>query len=299
MSDQQFERAVVDWLEDGSDRTPRRAIDGVLLAIKTTTQERDLRIPGRFLQMPALSRATSIAAVALVAVVGASGLMYLASNRPGGVGSQGTAAPTPTPTTAATTEPSLAPTPRPSEVAKGIYGWKTYTSAVYDYTVSYPDDWVIADAATQKWKPGESEETPSSDLFTTPEGTPENEGMAYFALQFPAPTGADLRTWNGLLGALTEMCAKPAEFVYNTCPREDLVTQLCLGTDCQPVALVMEDGFPRAIFGDTDTGIFTYIQMGRRDDFPAAAKYGGTVMLLKSILSQLGVRELGPGETPN
>ena len=31
-----FERAVRDWLEDGSDRTPRPAIDAVLLAVKTT-----------------------------------------------------------------------------------------------------------------------------------------------------------------------------------------------------------------------------------------------------------------------
>ena len=29
MSDRQFERAVIDWLEDGIDRMPERAIDGV------------------------------------------------------------------------------------------------------------------------------------------------------------------------------------------------------------------------------------------------------------------------------
>ena len=36
--DRAFERAVDDWLEDGSDRTPRPAVDAVLLAIKTTPQ---------------------------------------------------------------------------------------------------------------------------------------------------------------------------------------------------------------------------------------------------------------------
>ena len=56
MSDQLFERAVRDWLEDGSDRTPRPAIDAVLLAVKTTRQERDLRIPRRFTQMPTYMR---------------------------------------------------------------------------------------------------------------------------------------------------------------------------------------------------------------------------------------------------
>jgi hypothetical protein len=94
MSDQLFERAVTDWLEDGSDRTPRSAIDGVLLAVKTTRQERDLRIPWRFTTMPALSRATGIAAVALVAAVGTAGLIYLNAGGPGAFGGPSTPAPT-------------------------------------------------------------------------------------------------------------------------------------------------------------------------------------------------------------
>ena len=94
MSDQLFERAVRDWLEDGSDRTPRPAIDAVLLAVKTTRQERDLRIPRRFTQMPTYMRLA--AGIAIVAVVGVGALAYFNGGPNTG------APPTPAPTTQAT-----------------------------------------------------------------------------------------------------------------------------------------------------------------------------------------------------
>jgi len=39
--------------------------------------------------------------------------------------------------------------------------------------------------------------------------------------------------------------------------------------------------------------------IGRPDDFPAAARYGGTVALLKAILAQVDIRAPLPGETPH
>jgi hypothetical protein len=110
MSDQQFERAVRDWLEDGSDRTPRSAIDGVLLAVRTTRQERDLRIPWRFTRMTTTMRLA--AGIAIVAVIGVGALQLLGPGS--GIGSK----PTPSPTT------FVAPTPTalPSAVAPGITG---------------------------------------------------------------------------------------------------------------------------------------------------------------------------------
>ena len=98
VSDQLFERAVRDWLEDGSDRTPRPAIDAVLLAVKTTRQERDLRIPRRFKQMPTYMRLA--AGIAIVAVVGVGVLAYFTGGPNTG------APPTPAPTTQATPTPS-------------------------------------------------------------------------------------------------------------------------------------------------------------------------------------------------
>ena len=73
--DQLFERAVDDWLDAGSDRTPRPAVDAVLLAIRTTPQERDLRIPWR---IPNMSNPLRLgAAIAVIAVVGVLGLNFL------------------------------------------------------------------------------------------------------------------------------------------------------------------------------------------------------------------------------
>lgn len=94
MSDRTFERAVLDWLEDGSNRTPPPAIEAVLLAVRTTPQERGLWLPRRIHLMPALSRATGIAAVALVAAVGTGGLIYLSAGGPGGSAGPATPAPT-------------------------------------------------------------------------------------------------------------------------------------------------------------------------------------------------------------
>ena len=289
------ERILDAYLAPEADRLPDRVIDAALDEVARTPQRRALRVPWRFPDMPALSRATGIAAVALVAVVAVGGIMYVSSNNSGNVGSQNTPVPTVEPTAAPTPEP----TAEPSFVAPGITGWKTYTSAVYGYTISYPEDWSVAARATQKWQPGESEDAPSRDVFLNPDAV-DGDQIVFEALQFPGPAGADLGSWDGLLAALTEMCAKPAKFFAETpCPSEG-VTRMCLGSSgCQPVAFVHDNDLPRALFGDPETGIFTYILVGRVDDFPAASRYGGTVMLLKSILGELGVREPQPGETPN
>ena len=42
-----FDRAVDRWLDDGSDATPSEVIDAVLLAVRSTPQERDFRVPWR------------------------------------------------------------------------------------------------------------------------------------------------------------------------------------------------------------------------------------------------------------
>lgn len=70
MSDRTFERAVRDWLDDGSDRTPRHAIDAVLLAVKTTPQERDLRLPRLAWRPRTMFDRLAVAAVAAVVAIG-------------------------------------------------------------------------------------------------------------------------------------------------------------------------------------------------------------------------------------
>lgn len=300
MSDRQFERAVSDWLEDGSDRTPRRAIDGVLLAVKTTPQERDLRIPWRFKSMPALSRATGIAAVALVAVVGAGALLYLNSSSPSGPGG---------PTTpAATQAPTTAPTAAPTATPPAIPGWTTYDSAVYGFTMAYPSDWKVEAPAEHKWQtdePAVVDGWPWADAFASPDGE-----IGMWVFQVPAPAGSDLDTWHGLTAAFGDVCEVPSFGPCNFQRVDDrdptTLFDMCLGQqECKPALLVLKgddglspSGDPWGVLSDPDTNTITFFQMGRPDDFPQAAKYGGTVALLKAILAQVDVREPEPGETP-
>jgi hypothetical protein len=282
MSDHLFDRAVRDWLEDGSDRTPRSAIDGVLLAVKTTPQERDLRIPWRFTRMTNTMRLA--AGIAIVAVIGFGALQFLGPGS--GVGSKATPSPSPT----------VAPTLPP-----GITGWTTYTSKVYGYTLSYPSDWSVYAPATRKFQQGDLAfpEIPTADVFENSEAI-DGDSIGLFVMQLPAPAGADLNSWEGLLAAFREMC-KP-EFSSIACPTADPATPMCLGDQaCRPaiIALVSDERTPSALFGDPDNAIVTLFSLGRPDDFPAAARYGGAVTLLKSILSQVDVRVPQPGETPH
>lgn len=70
MNDQHdFERATTDWLEAGTDVTPPHVIDAVLLAVRTTPQERDLRVPWR---TPIVNKLVIGLGAAAVVVIGIS-----------------------------------------------------------------------------------------------------------------------------------------------------------------------------------------------------------------------------------
>jgi hypothetical protein len=90
-----FDRAVDRWLDDGSDATPPEVIEAVLLAARSTPQERDFRILWRTSAMTYLRVA---AVVAVVAVAGAVALYAFGSGPNIGSG------PTPRPT-ASTVDP--------------------------------------------------------------------------------------------------------------------------------------------------------------------------------------------------
>jgi hypothetical protein len=96
MSDRPFERAVQEWLEGGSDRTPPAAIQAVLFAVKTTPQQRDLWVPRRFNLMPAYLR---LAAAAVVVAVVLGAVFINRGNDQAGV----------------ETGPVVSPTPQPSQ----------------------------------------------------------------------------------------------------------------------------------------------------------------------------------------
>lgn len=63
-----FERIAEDWLNAGSDSTPPHVIDAVLFAVRSTPQERDLRVPWRNLLVK--YPVYAVAVIAVLAVVG-------------------------------------------------------------------------------------------------------------------------------------------------------------------------------------------------------------------------------------
>jgi hypothetical protein len=170
--------------------------------------------------------------------------------------------------------------------------------------MSYPSDWSVSAPATHKWQPGEpaGEEWPTwQDIFVNDEAI-DGESIAMVAFQVPAPTGADLESWEGLDAVHQELCDEPTMAGTVICPADYTPSPACVGEqDCAPAVIHLggDDPFPGALIGDPENGIVTVIQMGRVDSFPGAERYGGTVQLLKSVLTQLDVRDPQPGETPH
>jgi hypothetical protein len=273
-----LDRRAAAWLADGPTELSDRVLDAALHEVHLTQQRRAMRVPWRFPLMPALTRATGIAAVALVAVVGAGGLIYL--NAPGGPGGS-------------TTPPATkAPSPTPSFVAPGIISFTPYTSAAYGITFGYPDGWTVTGEATRKWQPGDPRETGWFDEFA-------GDDIVFLVYQQPAGPGADITSREGLA----------AWFEANLCDEggdpcgtvADVAVPMCAGTTaCLPAILVPKPvGGVLALFADAEKGTVTIVLLGRSDSHPTAARYGGGIQLLKSILMTFGVREPQPNETPH
>ena len=283
------ERILDAFLAPEADRLPDRVIEAALADIARTPQRRALRVPWRFPPMSALSRATGIAAVALVAAIGAGGLIYL--NSPGGSGGR----PTPSPTQGAAApsdEPSAAPTTATTPQPTWDGQFQMYTSEVYGLTIPYPSGWSVDQRAA---RPG------AEEVFVNHEEV-DGDSIAIFVFQVPAPEGSDLGTWEGLEAVVQGLCeqAGPPDI---PCPSfGEPITPMCVGEeDCAPavIALVSSEKTPSAYVPDPGEGVVTVYAIGREDDFPPAQRYGGTVALLKALLAELDIREPEAGETPS
>ena len=130
--DEAFERATRAWLEDGSDRTPAATIEAVLLAVRTTPQARDLRIPWR--TAPMSNPLRLVAAIAVIVVAGVAAFNLFGSSP--GVG--GFASPSPT---VAQSAPAPTPSAQPSPAPIDTATWTTYVSARYGFSIGHPADW--------------------------------------------------------------------------------------------------------------------------------------------------------------
>ena len=117
--DRSLERAARSWLENGPTEAPDRAVEAALLRIQTTPQERDLRIPWRFLTMPTSVR---VAGAAVIGVLVVGGALFVLRPGQSGVGVPG---PTSTPTESPT--PTTSPTPiAPQALPVGAISAGTY-----------------------------------------------------------------------------------------------------------------------------------------------------------------------------
>ena len=283
MNDRTFEVAVLEWLDAGSDRTSPAAIDAVLLAVKTTPQEWDLRVPRRIISMPMSFRvAAGLAAVALAGVLAFSVLRPPADVGPPSVAPSASAGPTAT---------VLSSSP--------VSGWVDYTSAVHGFTMSYPDGWSLFTPATRKWHTGDvfpGDDWPYADSFST---GGDEDAIGLLVWDMPAD-GVDLSTLEGLTTFAHEFCVDALRTACDEFTKDAVA--MCLdasdfGHPCGPALLIPTPESQYAFF--TGSPGWTYIGLGdprarvavvaRPDEFPAAARYGGSVELLKAVLSRMGV----------
>jgi hypothetical protein len=116
-------------------------------------------------------------------------------------------------------------------------------------------------------------------------------------------TVAGLKAWANAFCAATpstrEAGASCVDFSRDAIP-------LCYaagGDPCRAAILVPAAGGPEAYFEDWMSTVLAptmvrVVQIGRPDSFAAGARYGGTVQLLKSILTTMDVHLPEAGQSP-
>ena len=272
--DAAFERATSDWLEAGIDRTPPEVLDAVLLAVRTTPQERDLRIPWRVTPMPTHLRL--VAAVAIIAVAGVTGLTYLNGRPEQGAGVGATPSPTqvPTPSPSPTTEPS--PTTNP---LLDTSSWTTYVSDRYGFTIDYPSDWNPDAPSDHDWtfeNDIEAWQSTATEHFLNPEGS-----VGVSAWSVAVDPGTTVESWieaycsgqsGGSCSGITDR-AVPAE----TGDGHPGLGQFGPNADTMAFFLVGDRIYVAAVWrGETD---------------PTVTRYGGAWRLLQAFVSTMTIGE--------
>ncbi|MBI3745616.1 MAG: hypothetical protein HY264_03675 [Chloroflexi bacterium] len=269
--DRAFERATRDWLETGSDTTPPATVEAVLLAVRTTPQERDLRIPWRTPRMSSQMRLA--AAIAIMAVVGFGGLRLFGTPPIGN-------APTPSPTARPTPSPTLpVPQPTPINTAK----WTAFTSARGGYSAKYPSDWTLT-------------------LATAPASLADISSAAgAFFDHMKAPSGP----FDELMGVSTKLPAGMSQASWIAAYRQPVVDQF--GAGCFPPP----DQWKPVTVGGHSGGLYVgcnYVESttfvdGRAYVFTITQPFGAaatasTEELLRAFLSTVTIDAAAANESP-
>ena len=196
------------------------------------------------------------------------------------------------PTASSVALPSTAP--GSSEVAPGIMAWTPYTSPVYGITFGYPDGWTLYSAATRAWQEGATDGDRSSETFMNPE-LRDGDQIALGVWRQPVGTGDDITSREGLAAWFE---AHRCDDQVDACETvSDIAVPMCVGhVACLPAVLMPLSDSTQAVFADPGSDLITIVSLGRPDDFPAAARYGGAVRLLESILATMDVWPPEPGQ---
>ena len=279
--DRDFDGIAREWLDDGSDWTPPHVIDAVLLAVRTTPQERDLRISWRTLFMKKPMYAAAV--IAFLAVAGAAAFYAFVPRS--GVGS----GPTPIPSVQGTTAPS--PTVTPGDAPIDTTSWTTYQSERYSFAIGHPPDWTVTPADHDWTLEADADDWLSTgqDMFTSPDGHVRVSAWA-------VPVDADQEMW---VDSPAESWANVAAWVEDYCqaagtPCEGVIDRavpLCLERrDCHPGLLVPFPEDVQAFFTNGGAGAdMVVVAIWRGRSSPAVASYGGSQRLLEGFLATMCV----------
>lgn len=266
-NDRAFERATREFLEDGSDRTTPATIDAVLLAVRTTPQERDLRIPWRTVPMSTPMRL--VAAIAVIAVVGVGALYLFGPSLDVG----GIAGPSPT----ATPSPSTGPTTLPSPNRLDTATWTTYVSDRYGFGIGHPADWTEA-PSDHVWTLVKDADwlNTAAESFLAP-----GQAVRVSAWSAPVDRGTTVEAW------LQAYCPK------NTAP--------CTGIQARAIGVTMDGHAGLLVPFKDDTQAFALVDdrmyvvaVWEPDSDPRTTPYGGAVRLLEAYLSTMHLLPGGP-----
>jgi hypothetical protein len=275
------------FLAPEHDRLADRVLQAAFADIARTPQRRALRAPWRFPLVRSRIPATGFAAVAFVLVVGAAGLLYLDTRPPRGPGG-----PSPTSSRA----------PSPTQVAPGITGWNRFTSAIYGSDLAYPSDWSVRAPATRPWRAGDvfpprADKMPYADTFISPEKGDAQIGLIVWTMR--ADEGAVIESVEGLKAWADAFCNDVLRYPTSC----EGFTQQAVpwawdnGNAYTSAILVKTPGIQYAFLADCrsclivgGTDWVTVVAVAREDGFPQAARYGGSVALLRSILTTMNIQ---------
>lgn len=301
------ERVLDAFLAPEHEQLAERVVEAAFAEIARTPQRRAVRAPWRLPSMPALSRATGLAAVAVVAAVATSGLIYIAANAPSRsypsassttpAPSTAPRAPSTEPTTSPATSGTFAPT-TPPLVETDL--WTPFTSPVYGYSMKYPAGWKIDHRSTRPWATADGMDfsSPGVDTFTSADGS---LGVSVWGVPIDSPPDPSVGLeWEDFEAWITSFCitteSDPCSGVH------DRVVPMCPDADseCHTGAIIVplsdsvvgfKGGDRGGITAPGDSGDVTYwivVSVWQPESFPGLAEYGGGIRLIQAFLESMG-----------